>query len=64
MTYFGHFHFWLLFLNLKLRCPGIRKKQETYVAGGGGGCSELQFFGNSPRPITIHYNKLVHENHK
>ena len=35
MTYFGHFHFWLLFLNLKLRCPGIRKKQETYVAGGG-----------------------------
>ena len=36
MTYFGHFNFWLLFLNLKLRCPGTRKNQETYVAGGGG----------------------------
>ena len=36
MTYFGNFNFWLLFLNLKLRCPRIRKNQETYVAGGGG----------------------------
>ena len=34
MTYFEHFNFWLLFLDLKLRCPGIRKNQETYVAGG------------------------------
>ena len=34
MTYFGHFDFWLLFLYLKLICPGIRKKHETYVAGG------------------------------
>ena len=36
MTYFGHFNFWLLFLNLKLICPGIRKNHETYVTGGGG----------------------------
>ena len=36
MTYFGHFNYWLLFLNLKLRCPGIGKKEETYVTGGGG----------------------------
>ena len=51
MTNFGHFNFWLLFLNLKLRCPGIRKKHETYVAERGGGCSEFLFFcGNSPRP--------------
>ena len=52
MTYFGHFIFLLLFFNLKLRCPGKRKNQETYVAGGGGVCSDLfNFFGNSPRPI-------------
>ena len=51
MTYVGHFNFWLLFLNLKLICPGIRKNQETYVAGGGGGAVNLYFLGNCPRPI-------------
>ena len=34
MTYFRHFNFLLLFLNLKLICPGIRKNHETYVAEG------------------------------
>ena len=51
MTYFGHFNFWLLFLNLKLRYPGIWKNQETYVAGGGGGAANFYFFENSPSPI-------------
>ena len=49
MTYFGQFNFWLLFLNLKLICPGIRKNHETYVAGGGG-TANFYFFRNSPRP--------------
>ena len=30
--------------------PGIRKKHETYVAGGGGGAANFYFLGNSPRP--------------
>ena len=51
MTYFGHFNFWLLFLNLKLICPGIKKQHETYVAGGRGGAASFYFFGNSSRPI-------------
>ena len=45
MTYFGNFNFWLLFLNLKLICPGIRKNHETYVAGG---CSKLIFLQTAP----------------
>ena len=49
MTYFGHFNFWLLFLNLKLICPGIRKTHETYVARGGGVQRVSIFFWKQPQ---------------
>ena len=50
MTYFGHFK--LLFLNLKLRCPGIRKDQETYVAGG---VQRISIFWETAQGLLVQY---------
>ena len=40
---FGHRNFWLLFRILKLIYFSTITNEETYVAGGGGGCSESVF---------------------
>ena len=59
MTFFGHFNFWLLFWNFKLICPGIRKKHETYVVGGGGGVQRISiFFWKQPQAYDM-YKQLM-----
>ena len=51
MTYFGHFNSLLLFWNVKLICPGIKKKNEIYVAGGRGAANS--FFWTQPQAYKL-----------